>query len=95
MIISLFWKQCHNCGWICPIFQAEKEATIKDSIETIESPFEDKFHLETIPKRNSPAGKKASAKRRRNKIKPTNDEEINEEIRRHGDRVNVVYDSDP
>ncbi len=46
-----------------------KEVTIKDIIETIESPFElGKFHMGSISKRNSPAGKKASNKIRRIKI---------------------------
>jgi hypothetical protein len=59
-------------------------------IETIESPFENKFHIETIPKRNSPAGKKASSKRRRDKIKLDDDDEINDLLRIYGDRVNVL-----
>jgi hypothetical protein len=56
--------QCPTCAWICPIYEAEKEAEIKNAVETQESPFEDKFHLESIPPRNSPAGKRASAKKR-------------------------------
>jgi hypothetical protein len=88
--------ECGTCGWICPIYQVEKEAEIKDSIETQESPFEDKTIIENVfPKRNSLAGRKASEKKRRNKIKPTNDAEINEEIRRQGDRVKILYDSNP
>jgi hypothetical protein len=60
-------------------------------IETIESPFENKFHIETIPKLYSPAGKKASSKRRRNKIKlDDDDDEINDLLRIYGDRVNVL-----
>jgi hypothetical protein len=90
------WLCCSTCYVEIPIYQVEPEPTIKNTVETIDNPFEQgKLHLETIPKRNSPAGKNASAKKRRNKIKPTNDEEINEEKRRHGDRVNVVMDTNP
>ena len=90
------WLECATCGFLCPIYQAEPEAEIKDAVETSESPFEaGKFQLETIPKRNSPGGKKAYAKRRRNKIKLDDDPEINELMRVYGDRVNLVYDSNP
>ncbi len=90
------WLECGTCQFLCPIFQAEPEATIKDSIETSESPFEaGKFQLETIPKRSSAAGKRAIAKRSRKKIKLDDDPEINELMRVCGDRLNVVYDSNP
>jgi hypothetical protein len=51
---------------------------------------------ESIPTCNSPAGKRASAKRRGNKIKSTNDKEINLEIRQHGvDNVHIIQDTNP
>jgi Fe-S-cluster-containing hydrogenase component 2 len=69
--------QCPTCLWICPIFELPKEEEIKDAVETIESPFEQgKFILESIPKRGSAAGRKLSAKKRRNKIKLDPDPEI-------------------
>jgi hypothetical protein len=34
------WKQCHECGSIVPIYELEKEATIKDVVETVENPFD-------------------------------------------------------
>jgi hypothetical protein len=65
-------------------------------METIESPFEQaKFILETVYKRTSPKGKKAAVKKRRNKIKLDEDPDINELMRIYGDRVNVVYDTNP
>jgi hypothetical protein len=61
-------------------------------VETIESPFEQgKFILETIPKRGSAAGKKLSAKKRRNKIKLDSDPEIDALLRAYGtDRMKVI-----
>jgi Na+-translocating ferredoxin:NAD+ oxidoreductase RnfC subunit len=81
------WLECGICGWLCPIYQVEKEATIKDQMETIESPFESaKFHLETVKKRTS----KIISKRSRRKIKLDDDPEINDILRIFGDRVKVL-----
>jgi hypothetical protein len=83
--------ECPTCWWLCPIYQIEQEATIKDAVETSDSPFEGgKFVLETIPKRSSAAGKRASAKKRKSKIKLDDDPEINDLLRTYGDRVNVL-----
>lgn len=62
------WLQCSRCAEIIELYKAEKEDSIQDSVTTIESPFDDKFQIETIPKRNSRVGKRASAKHRQNKI---------------------------
>jgi hypothetical protein len=34
------WKQCHECGSIYPVYELEKEATIKDVVETTDNPFD-------------------------------------------------------
>jgi hypothetical protein len=34
------WRQCYECGSIVPIYELEKEATIKDVVETVENPFD-------------------------------------------------------
>jgi hypothetical protein len=34
------WKQCHECGLIVPVYELQKEATIKDVVETVENPFD-------------------------------------------------------
>ena len=84
------WLQCPTCLWICPIFEIPKEETINNAVETIESPFEQgKFILETVYKRTTPKGKKALAKKRRNKIKLDEDKEIDALLRAYGDRVKV------
>jgi hypothetical protein len=86
------WLECGICGWLCPIHEIPKEETIKDAVETIESPFEQgKFILESIPKRNSAAGKKLLSKKRKSKIKLDSDPEIDALLRAYGtDRVKVL-----
>jgi hypothetical protein len=84
------WLQCPTCYELIPIYEMPKEETIKDSIETIDNPFESgKFQLQTIPKRNTPAGKKAYAKPRSKKFKLDPDPEIAELLRIYGDNVKV------
>jgi hypothetical protein len=85
------WLQCPTCLWICPIFELPKEEEIKDTMETIESPFEQgKFILESVKKRGSAVGKKQSLKKRKNKIKLDSDSEIDSLLRAYGDdRVKV------
>jgi len=35
------WLQCSRCAEIIPIYQAEKEESIKDEVTTIQNPFEE------------------------------------------------------
>lgn len=84
--------ECPRCYEVIPIHEIPKEETVQDAVETIESPFEQgKFILETLPKRGSAAGKKLSAKKRRNKIKLDSDPEIDALLRAYGtDRMKVI-----
>ena len=34
------YRQCHNCGLIVPVYELEKESSIKDVVETIDNPFD-------------------------------------------------------
>jgi hypothetical protein len=34
------FRQCHQCGLIVPVYELEKEATIKDAISTTDDPFD-------------------------------------------------------
>jgi hypothetical protein len=89
------WLQCPTCYEVIPIHEIPAQEEIKDTIETQESPFDNKFHLETFAKRNSPAGKRASAKKRK-KIQTTDDKDILREIKNVGERnVKIHYDSNP
>lgn len=88
------WLECPRCYNLVPIHEIPKEETVTDAVETIDNPFEgSKFRLESIPKRSSPAGKRALAKKRGKKIKLHDDPEISELMRIYGDMVKVVYDT--
>lgn len=34
------WRQCHECGLIVPVYELEKDASIKDVVETVDNPFD-------------------------------------------------------
>jgi hypothetical protein len=34
------WLQCHECGLVDLAYELEKEATIKDVVETVDNPFD-------------------------------------------------------
>jgi hypothetical protein len=61
------WKQCHECGSIVPIYELEKEASIKDVVETVDNPFDIGTSFLGIDNRTSVAGKNARKKRERQK----------------------------
>lgn len=95
------WMQCVNgCGNIFPVHEIEKEKLLKVETEqhVTDNPFEAKKSIVLgIPKRSSPAGKKASARKRREKNRAHHpDKEIDREIQQHGeDNVHIIQDSDP
>jgi hypothetical protein len=87
------WLECPTCAWICPIHEIPKEETIKDSIETQESPYEDKTKLESAHKRRT--GRKVS-RHLKKEIRKTTDKDILREIRQHGsDNVKILVDTNP
>jgi hypothetical protein len=61
------WRQCHECGLIVPVYELEKEASIKDVIETVDNPFDVGTSFLGIDKRTSVGGKNAGKKRDRQK----------------------------
>jgi MinD superfamily P-loop ATPase len=91
------WLGCVVCGWLCPIYAAEKEAEIKDSIETQQNPFEDKLKFVSVPTRTAEKGRKPRVKRtKKDKDKLHDDPDINALMRISGEQnVRVVYDSNP
>jgi hypothetical protein len=34
------FRQCYECGLIVPVYELQKEASIKDIVETVENPFD-------------------------------------------------------
>jgi hypothetical protein len=89
----LNWLQCHECGEIVPIYEVEKESSIKNVVETTDNPFEIGTSFLGIDSRTSKGGKNARKKRDKNKLH--DDPEISELMRIYGDRVKVVHDSNP
>jgi hypothetical protein len=61
------WKQCHECGSIVSIYELEKEASIKDVVETVDNPFDIGTSFLGIDSRTSVGGKIARKKRERQK----------------------------
>jgi hypothetical protein len=86
------WLQCSTCFWLCPIHAAEKEATVKNAIETTESPYENKTYVLGTAKRAKKykTGKKVT-RHMNKKIGEETDPEIAREIRQHGsDNVKIL-----
>jgi hypothetical protein len=61
------WKQCHECGSIVPVYELEKESSIKDVVETVDNPFDVGTSFLGIDSRTSVGGKNARRKRERQK----------------------------
>jgi hypothetical protein len=68
---------------------------VKNAIETIESPFDNKTIIESLPNRTTKPRKgkrtdlKPMSKRRRNKIKLDDDPEIDSLLKIYGDNMTV------
>jgi hypothetical protein len=87
------WLECPTCVWLCPIHEAYQEAVIKNAIETIDNPFDNKTIIEFLPNRTNKkgSGKKTLSKRRsRNKLKLDEDPEIDSLLRIYRDKVRVI-----
>jgi len=59
--------QCHECGLIVPVYEIEKEASIKNVIETSDNPFDTGKDFLGIDSRTSIGGKNARKKREKQK----------------------------
>jgi hypothetical protein len=79
--------------------QIPKEETIKDAVETQDSPYDDKTIIQSIKKRTSSTSKQIAPRgggKRRKKNVLHHDPDINALMRIYGEQnVKVVYDSDP
>jgi hypothetical protein len=85
--------ECAVCGLNGDISQIPKEAAIKNAVETVDSPTDDKLRLESAHKRRT---KKKVVRHIKKNIRQTTDPDILREIRQHGsDNVKVLYDSNP
>jgi hypothetical protein len=73
--------QCHECGLIVPVYEIEKEASIKDVIETSDNPFDIGTSFLGIDSRTSVGGKNARKKRERQKeLEDIKDDEVKREL---------------
>ena len=89
------WFQCHECGAIVPVYEIEKEATIKDVIETIDNPF-DMANSPMFLGVDNRATQRRKEKKPRSKRFKSLEEHEDPEIQAEIDRVNTVkilYDS--
>jgi hypothetical protein len=83
--------QCYECGNVFPIYEAHFESEIKDSLETIQTPFEDNGSV--FLSTDSRATQRRKGKhRRRFKIGEHQDSEIQAAIDK-GLAVNILCDS--
>ena len=57
------WFECPTCPNVIAKFEIEKGASIKDAVETVESPFENQTEILGVSKRTSKQGIKARKKR--------------------------------
>jgi hypothetical protein len=75
------WRMCHECGLIVPVYELEKEASIKDVVETVDNPFEQGMSFLGVDKRTSVGGKNARKKRERQKqLDDINDDDVKREL---------------
>ena len=92
--------QCPSCGWLCPIHEVGQEPEIQDTAQTIESPYDNQEGIVMGAENRATSRKKKQAssnrvtrptsKRRRNKLKLDEDEEINNLLEKYGDNVKVL-----
>lgn len=74
--------QCHSCGLIVPIYELEKESSLKDEPEASDNPFDVSNNtILGIDKRTSIGGKNARKKRERQKLlDDINDDDVRREV---------------
>ena len=75
------WKQCNECGLIVPVYELEKESSIKDVVETTDNSFDIGTSFLGIDSRTSIGGKNARKKKERQKeLEDINDDEVQREL---------------
>ncbi|HEX7178149.1 MAG TPA: hypothetical protein VF220_00370 [Nitrososphaeraceae archaeon] len=73
------FRQCHECGTIVPIYELEKEASIKDVVETVENPFDQGKDFLGIDNRKSANKRKRQTDRQR-ELDSIKDEDLKREL---------------
>jgi hypothetical protein len=86
--------ECAVCGFNGDVSQIPKEEQIQNTIEVVDDPSANKTVFESSPRRNfNKTGK--PVKRHKRKRELHKDPDINVLMLIYGDRVKVVYDSNP
>ena len=71
------YRQCHECGLIVPVYELEKESSIKDVVETSDNPFDQGKEILGIDSR------KARKKKQRDKqFEDINDENLKADLKK-------------
>jgi hypothetical protein len=85
------WKQCHECGTIVPVYEIEKDSSIKDVIETTDNPFDIGTSFLGIDSRTSIEGKNARKKRERQKqLEDIKDDEVKRELSKGNTLISYI-----
>jgi len=73
------WLQCHECGTVVPVYEAEKEASIKDVVETVDNPFDSGISFLRIDTR-AMGKKRRKQKERQRELDAINDDDVKREL---------------
>ena len=85
------WKQCHECGSIVPIYEIEKESSIKDVVETTDNPFDIGKSFFGIDSRTSVGGKNARKKRETQKqLDDIKDDDVKKELAKGNTLISYI-----
>jgi len=84
--------ECAVCGLTGDISLMPKEANIKNAVETVETPQDDKLKLVSVHKRRT---RKKVARHIKKSIRQAADPDILREIKHHGSDVHIIFDSNP
>jgi len=83
--------QCHECGLIVPVYEIEKEASIKDVIETSDNPFDLGKDFLGIDSRTSIGGKNARKKREKDKqLDDIKDDDVKKELAKGNTLISYI-----
>jgi hypothetical protein len=76
------WRMCHDCGLIVPIYELQREASIKDVYETVNNPFDvAKDSILGVDKRTSTGGINRRKKREKQKeLDDIKDDDVQREL---------------
>jgi hypothetical protein len=84
--------QCHECGLIVTIYDLEKEASIKNLVETVDNPFDSvKNEFLGIDSRTSIGRKNARKKRERQKqLDDIKDDEVRRQVSKGNTLISYI-----